>query len=813
MFQSLFCDLRYGSRMMRRNPGFTVVAVLTLALGIGMNTAIFSVLDPLLLRNLPVSHPGELVLVDAAGSMSNAGAWESYAFERIRDQSTAFSGVMAFVPVSLDQVVRNGRSGSASGEVVSANYFSLLGLRPYAGRLVVTDEDCGNVAILGFDYWLREFNADPKALGKTVVVQGSPRTIIGITPPEFFGMRVGEAADLYLPSSPGKAMNNSNAPALDWVTVIGRVKPGMSSAQALSALQPLFQQIQQESQIPAASRRQVMDHLVLTPASRGLSALRTRFSLPGRILMCVVGLVLLIACSNVGNLLLAQGAARRREITVRLALGAQRLRLVRQLLTESAVLAIVGALAGVLVSQWASRLLVAALSDARTHVTLSTTLSSRVLLFSLAITVVAGLFCGLVPAFSATGVDISQNIKAYAADPRRGVQGRIGSIVVVAQVAMSVTVLVAGGLLLRSLLNLETMDVGFDRDHVLSLDMNGNTASHTPEQVKSFYDQLLGKVRGLPGVLSATLSTFAPMSGRMIGVNVRVEGYTAGGGEEMHVFLTAVRPGYFNTLGIELLRGRDFSPQDSPSSPRVAIINRSLARHYFGNLDPVGKRLEFVEGNRTLQIVGVAANSKYLSLREDATDFVYLDSLQNPSPAVVRGTLSVRVAGSTGSLRKTLPELIHSLDGSVHATRVATLRELTDDSLHIDRLIAALCGTFSLLALTLTCVGLYGVLSFSVARKSSEIGIRMALGAEPGDIFRLFIARGMRLLIAGLLIGLVAALASTSLLKALLFGVGRGDPITFLAICLLLAMTGFAACLVPAWRATRVDPLVALRNE
>jgi predicted permease len=813
MFPSLFSDLRYGARMLRRNPGFTFVAVVTLALGIGANTAIFSVLDPLLLRNLPVSRPGELVRVDAAGSMSNAGAWESSAIERFQGDHAVFSGVLAFVPVSIDEVVHNSRSGSARADVVSANYFSVLGLQPHAGRLIAADEECGNVVVLGFDYWLREFNADRTALGKTIVVQGTPRIIIGITPPDFFGVRVGEAADFYLPSSPGKAMGDSDAPALDWVTVIGRLKPGVSSTQAVSALQPIFQQIQAESKIPAVERRQVMDHLVLTPAARGLSALRSRFSLPGRILMCVVGLVLLIACSNVANLLLAQGAARRREITVRLALGAQRLRLVRQLLTESAVLAIAGALSGVLVSQWASRLLVAALSDAQTHVTLSTTLSGGVFLFSLAITVMAVLFCGLAPAFSATRVDISQDIKAYTADTRHGIQGRLGSILVVGQVAMSVTALVAGGLLLHSLLNLETMDVGFDRDHILALDLNGKTVGHTPEQVKNFYDQLLEKTTGLPGVRSATLSSFAPVSGRMIGVNVRVQGYTAGAGEEMHVFLTGVRPGYFNTLGIELLRGRDFTPQDSPSSPRVAVINRSLARHYFGDRDPVGKRLEFVEGNLTLQIVGVVANSKYLTLREDATDFVYLDSLQNPFPSAVRGTLSVRVAGRAGSLRNTLPELIHALDGSVHITRVATLRELTDDSLHIERLIATLCGTFSLLALTLTCIGLYGVLSFSVARKTSEIGIRMALGAEPRHIFRLFVGRGMWLLVAGLLIGLAVAWASTSLLKTLLFGVGRGDPITLLSICLLLALAGFAACFFPARRATRIDPLVALRNE
>jgi predicted permease len=815
MLHALLQDLRYAARMLWKNPGFTAVAILTLALGIGANTAIFSILDPLLLRKLPVSHPDELVRVDAAGSLGNIGAWEKLAYERFRDNSPVFSGVMAFVPVSLDDVAYNGESSSARAEVVSANYFNVLGLHPYVGRLVATDEESGNVVILGFDYWQREFGADTKAVGKTLVVQGRAQTVIGITPPEFFGMRVGESADFYLPRSPERTLVNSNTQDLDWVEVIGRLKPGVSPTQALTALQPTLQQIKTESELPEIEIHQNMDHLVLTSAARGLSALRHRFSLPARILMCVVGLVLLIACSNVANLLLAQGAARKREITVRLALGAQRLRLVRQLLTESAVLAAAGALGGVLAAQWTSRLIVAALSDARTQVSLSTGLNGRVLLSSLATTLLALLLCGLAPAFSATRVDISQDIKTYAAGRHHG-PARLGNFLVVGQIALSVTVLVAGGLLLHSLFNLETMDVGYDRDHILALDMNGNTLKHTPEQVKIFYDRLLEKSGALPGVRSAALSSFAPVSGRQIGINLRqVEGYTANPGEEMKVFLMGVRPGYFGTLGIALLQGRDFAPQDSLNALQVAVINRSLARHYFGDRNPVGKRLQTNEGNRTWEIVGVVADSKYLNLREDATDLVYLGMVKQGTgnQAELRSTLSVRVMGSAASLRNTLPGIIRSLDSSVRITRVATLRELADDSLHIDRLIAALCGTFGLLALTLTCVGLYGVLSFSVARKSSEIGIRMALGAERGHIFRLFVGRGMRLTMAGMLVGLVGALASTSLLKGLLFGVGRGDPISLIGICLLLALAAFVACYLPARRATQVDPLVALRNE
>ncbi|HEY6252866.1 MAG TPA: ABC transporter permease [Candidatus Angelobacter sp.] len=814
MIASLIHDFRYGLRQLWRNPGFSIVAVLTLALGIGANTAIFSVLDPLLLRKLPVQRPDELVRIDAAGTLSNIGAWESFAFERLRDQTGAFSGVMAFVPVSLDDLVHDGRSAAARGEIISGNYFDVLGVQPYAGKLRPAGQDLGNSVILGFNYWQREFGANADVLGKTIQVQGAQCTVIGITAPEFFGMRVGEAADVYLPSSPGKSVGITNAPSLDWVTAIGRLKTGVSLAQARSSLQPVFQEIKKESQIPEVEQQQVMDHLLLTSAAQGLSALRHRFSLPARILMGVVGLVLLIACSNVANLLLAQGSARRREMTVRLALGAQRWRLIRQLLTENAILAIVGALGGLLLAQWTSRSLVAALSDSQTQVTLSTSLNGRVLLFSLSATLLAALVSGLVPAFSTTRIEISQEIKTYAADSRRGFRARLGSLLVVAQVAMSVTALVAGGLLLHSLVNLETMPVGFDRDHVLAIDMNGNGAGYTPQQLKNFYDRLMEKTEAQPGVRSATLSSFAPISGREYGINLRVEGYSARPGEEMKAFLTTVRPGYFNTMGIELLQGRDFTFQDSPTSPRVAIINRSLARHYFGEQDPTGKRLEFVEGNQAFQIVGVAGDTKYKDLRENTLDIVYLDNLQRASSTpVIRSTLSIRAAGDLTSLRSTLPEVVRALDPSVRVTRMATLRERIDDSLHTDRLIATLCGTLSVLALTLTCVGLYGLLSFSVTRKTSEIGIRMALGAERGHIFRLFISHGMRLVVLGLLIGLAMAFASTSLIKTFLYGVGRADPFTMIGICLLLAMAAFAACFLPARRATRVEPLVALRNE
>lgn len=678
------------------------------------------------------------------------------------------------------------------------------------------DNEAGNVAVLGFDYWQREFSGDKAVVGKILVVQGKALNIIGITPPEFFGMKVGEAADFYLPMMPGKELSSTaSSPSLDWVIVIGRLKPGIAAAQALPALQPVLEQIHRESLVPEVEKRQVMGHLVLTSAARGLSALRYRFSLPARILMGVAGLILLIACSNVANLLLAQGSARRREITLRLALGAQRVRLVRQLLTESALLAGAGALAGLLTARWASRLIVASLSDPQTHVVLATPLSGRVLLFSLVSTLFSVLVCGLIPAFSATRVDMGQDLKLNAGTAGHSTRTRLSRLLVVGQVAMSVAALVTGGMLLHSLFNLESIDVGYDREHVLAIDMDGSVPRQTAEAVKGFYDRLLEQTEALPNVRSAALSSFAPVSGRMIGVNLHVEGYSARSGEELKAFLCGVRPGYFNTLGITLLQGRDFDLQDSPDTPQVAIVNLSLARHYFGNEDPIGKRIEFVEGGRTLEIVGVVADAKYYDLREATTDFVYTDSLQGPSrdPRVIRSTLSVRAGGSVNPLRHTLASLIRSLDPSVRISRSATLQERIDDSLHTDQLIAALCGALSLLALSLSGVGLYGVLAYSVAQRTGEMGVRMALGARREHIFRLVVGEGMKMVAIGLLLGSAAAVALTGLLKNLLYGVRRGDPVTFLGICLLLVVAAALACYVPARRATRVDPMVALRNE
>ncbi|MGB8837623.1 MAG: ABC transporter permease [Candidatus Acidiferrales bacterium] len=823
---SLWQDVRYGLRVLAKNPGFTALAVLTLALGIGANTAIFSILDPLLLRKLPVRNPDDLVWVTATGTFGRpAEISELETYYAYRDKALAFAGVVAFSGMAPYEIIYDGRKISANGELVSANYFATLGVRPYAGRLLADADEHGPPAlVVSFNFWKRSLDSSPDAIGKLLTfgdqsdatrtgsVPGHTFTLIGIAPPEFFGAKVGESPDFYVP------LGSTELPTQDywqaqWVTILARLKPGVSLAQAQLGLEPLLQEIEKASTLPQLERDEDYAHVLLIPAARGLSDARENFSLPARILMFVVGFLLLIACGNVANLLLARGLARKREFTVRLALGAGRWRVVRQLLTESALLAIAGASAGLAVGQWTSKILLTSLSTRQLPVILSTGLHPRTLLFAAVTLVLTVLVCGLAPALAATRGELAEELKVQGPGSQRSsAQSRLGSILIVAQVALSMMLLAAAGLLLHSLFNLETFDAGFDRDKVLIVSMSGYSASRTRDQVAQFYAQLLARVKQLPGVHSASYSSFTPISGKEVGVNVVVEGYTLRPGEVANERFVGVSPEYFETMGIPLLAGRDFTEADvhpdsaSNLSTTAAIINRTMAHRFFPRASPLGKHFRFVEGNRPpLEIVGVVADSKYNDLREAPADFFYIPG--------THGDLEIRTAGSAKALSAPLHAILNSLDSAVTITAISTLREQVDESLHSDRLIAALCAAFSLLALILTCIGLYGAMAFNVARRTSEIGVRMALGAHPRDILRLVVGQGMRLTLTGLLLGIAAALTTGSLLANILFGVKQTDPLTFLVVSAILLSAAVLACYLPARRAMRLDPITALRDE
>jgi predicted permease len=807
-------DVRCGLRMLRKSPGFTAVAVLTLALGIGANAAIFSILDPLLLRKLPVQNPDELVLVRGAGSIHSEDGSEYSSYLIYRDNNTILSGVFAAGDISNAPVMSNGQTLQVEGEPVSGNFFSVLGVRPYLGRLL--DDSDGRpaagepVVVLSFNYWRYAFDANNAVVGKTILIRGAARTIVGVTPPGFFGVDVGRDPSFYIPIG--------SSPKSDawWVWIFGRLKPGLSLAQAQAGLDPIFKQAMLASSLPEIEKQQDMSRLVLDPAARGLSQLREKFSLSGRILMAVVTLVLLIACSNVASLLLARGTARRKEITVRLALGAGRWRLVRQLLTESALIGLIGAAFGLLAAAWASRILVTSLSAENSHIPLAAGVNGRVLLFSFGVLVLSVLLFGLAPALAATCGGLAQGLKVQSSSI--GAKGRRSLLLkspVVIQVAVCVAVLTGAGLLLHSLYNLETADVGFDRNNVIAVSFSC-CADRTPDRSLALYNQIIAKAKSLPGVQSAGIASYSQTNG-LLGINVAVEGFAPRSVGEQHVFFNAVSSGYFETLEIPILSGRDFMDQDNANAPFAAIINRTMARHYFGETNPIGKRFRFVEGKwPPIEIIGVAADSVYNDMREETPDYVYVKRQQlkalHPTPGV-GGVLDVRASGNAKLLAGPLRDLIRSFDSTATITSIKTLREQIDLSLHPDRLIAALCSIFSALALVLTCIGLYGTLSFSVAQRTNEIGIRMALGARPGNIFGLMIGQGMRLVIVGLVIGAAGALASASLLAKLLFGVKGSDPVTFVGVSVVLMVAAILACYLPARRAMRVDPMVALRDE
>lgn len=818
----LWRDFLYSARSLARTPGLTAVAILMLALGIGANAAIFSILDPLLLRKLPVQNPDSLVF------LGNAGLWnaarsvdydtaitsELIAYRHYREENRVFSDVLFFTGTEEYNLTRGDEASSVSGETVSANYFSMLGVRPYLGRLIGTQDGNGTtaspVAVLSYAYWQRAFASNQEVIGLTISLENTGWSfdplqshiyrIIGVAPLSFSGVEVGRNPDLYLP-----APNSGDSPA--FVTIVARLKPGISLAQARASLAPVYQETVRDSKLPAVEKQHDMAGLAIEPIAHGLSRVRDKFGLAAQIAMALVGLVLLIACVNVANLLLARGISRRRELTVRMALGAGRWRLIRQMLAEAALLGSGGAIAGLFAANWTTKSLVAALSTKQLPVQLDATLDAHVFAFAAAVLAVTVLLCGLIPAISVTRGDLTCDLKVSGANAvNAAARSRLGNLLLAAQVTISAIVLVAAGLLLHSLFNLETYDLGFDADQVLAVTLSGKAAS------PALYDQLLDRAKHLPGVRAAAYSALLPLHGEVLGINISVPGYTSRSAAETHAFFNDVSPGYFGAMRIPLLAGRDFMPQDAAAQPpRVVIINRAMAQYYFAGRDPIGQELALAEGvpRPPLRIIGVVADSVYFGIREKPTDVFYLPY----GRATARTSLVLRASENPAALAGAASGLVHSLDRSVKIESIETMRHQVNESLHEDRLIGLLCGVFAALALALTCIGIYGVLSFQVARRTNEIGIRMAVGARRRDILALVMLRGIQILFAGLAVGFVGAFVVTRAMAHMLFGVSPSDFLTYATVGLVLLLATLAAIYFPARRAMRVDPMVALRYE
>ena len=837
-FERLWQDIRYAFRQLKRSPGFAIATILILALGIGAVTAVFSLIDTALLKMLPVHDPEQLVELRAVNPAFDVNYAFSYpAFKSFENQTQVLAGALAFRKLPDVDVEMEGRSELAQGQVVSGDYFSVLGVRAILGRTILaTDETAPGqnpVAVIGYDYWRTRFALDPGIVGKHALLNNAPFTIIGVTSPEFYGVQPGERVGISIPLTmvaavnPGWAAAGSPADALkapfrNWLHIIGRLQSGVSREQATSRLAGVFAQSMREAAAslagspidsPAVRQAFLNFRLQLEPGSQGLASLRRQFSRPLWIVMAVVGLLLLITCANVANLLLARSHARERELAVKLALGAGKRRLIRQMLTESVLLGLTGGAMGIWMAYWGSRSLLALMARGRNPVSLSVHPDLTLLAFALAVSVLTALVFGIMPALRAADVNpshgLTQGTHTNAAATTRY---RWGRSLVVFQVAMSLVLVIGAGLLARTLANLRNFYPGFNRDNVLLFSVNPPMIGYN--DVVPLYERLLGRLQAIPGVHSASLSVHEPLSTNVSTTSVRVQGPSSQQGEDLAaVNIEPVGPDYFATLEAPVLRGREFSSRDRNGTPKVAIVNETTARHYFGDADPIGRSVSipgFVGDPSWIEIVGEVRDIKVHELREPATAMLYVPLFQLPEGGA---TFEIRTAVDPSQVETAVLAVVSDIDRRLPVYAVKTLDSQLEDVLVQERLVASLSALFGLLALLLTCIGLYGLLAYTVNRRTGEIGIRMALGAERGRIVRMILGETLLLIGCGLLIGVPAAALASRLITSQLFGLKPGDPITFLAACLVMAAVALAASYWPARRAATVDPMRALRTE
>jgi len=838
-------DLRYALRSMRANPGFTAIAVASLALGIGVNTAIFSLVDQLLLWSIPAREPDRLVKIEGGYS-------DAYPFYReYRDRNQVFSALFAsgrHLPVGVRP------EGAPTVEVghvhyVSGSYFPALGIGAAAGRIITPLDDlapgASPIAVLSYRYWQRRFAGDLNVLGRKFAVNGFPLTIVGIAEKGFGGIYNGQDPDAFIPltmypTTNPAALRAWNTPNMFWLQTMGRLKPGISIQQAQAAMQVLWPQAAEainDAAVKAGGRRRkfVEQRITLSPGARDTSSGRKTMVDPLRILAIATGLVLLIACANTANLLLSRASGRRREIAVRLAMGATRARLVRQLLSESVTLAAAGGAIGLAVAWWG----VSAMARASV---LSTGLRFRpslgVLACSAGLTLLTGVLFGLAPAFRTTGLTLTETIKDGGAASQSGSRLRLGKALVVSQVALSLALLVGASLFIRTLRNLNSADVGFERENIVIVDIDPTNLGYRGHRLRVFYDQLLERARRIPGVRSAALSTMTPMGNYALSYSFSAEGYQAKQGEDLIALANPISTGYFTTLGIPMMLGRDFRPEDQPTvtpgdsmmaaigrsgggtneapanaSP-VCIIDEGLARRFFPGINPIGRHISYEDrytAEGALEIVGVVKSAHYFEIKTaDREGIFYIPSWSNGAEA---RWLGVRVAGDSGALLAAIRREVRNLDPNVPVLQTRTMQEYFNSNMARERMIALLSGFFGMLALGLACVGLYGVAAYAVTQRTREVGIRMALGAQRGQVVGMIVRESLVPVLIGIAAGLAGAIAVTRLIAGLLYGVAPRDPLSMApAACAMLAVALIAVA-VPARRASRVEPMKALRYE
>jgi predicted permease len=835
----LWADIRHGIRQLRRSPGFTSVALITLALGIGANTAIFSLIDAALLKMLPVRDPQQLVeLKTMSPTIGTEDSFSYPAFKAFRGRNKALQGALAFRKLYNMDFEVDGQGGLANGQLVSGNYFSLLGVKAALGRTIVqADESVAGqnpVAVIGYDYWRARFALDPAIVGKKILLNNASFTIIGVTETGFYGLQPGTRIDVSVPlttinlvrpdfAAAGTPYDTLKAPFRTWLHVMGRLEPGVTRERASASLQPLFAEQMREAaeslhgpSFETAVRKEMLaTTLRLDAGGQGLAALRLQFSRPLWVVMAVVGLLLLVTCANVANLQLARANTRQREIAVRLTLGAGRLRLVRQLITESALLALAGGALGLVFAFLGSSSLLGLLTHAQSPVVLTVRPDSAVLGFTLLVSLLTALFFGMIPAWRAARLDMTPALMQSARSRGEG-QGRsrVGKALVVLQVSASLVLMIGAGLLGRSLENLRDFNPGFNKDNVLLFSLNPMMTGYTDTQLVPLYERMLDRLKAIPGVRSASFGIHSPLSSSFSSAIVSVQGYTPQPGQELTpVGIEVVGPDYFKTLETPVLRGRDFTAADRAGAPKVAIVNETMARYYFGDADPIGRQVSIpsYRGDASwLQIVALVKDARYHDLREQSTPAIYLPLYQAPESGI---TFELRTALDPSGIESTALAAVKATDSRLPVFDVKTLGSQLDDSLVEERLVASLSSMFGALALLLACVGLYGVMAYTVNRRTGEIGIRMALGAERAQIARMVLRESLVLVAIGVIIGALAAIGASRLIASQLYGVRPGDPDTFLAACAVMAVVTIVASYLPARRAASVNPIQALRSD
>lgn len=821
-------DVRYALRILAKNPGFTFVVVLTLALGIGANAAIFSLTDKVLLQSLPVNDPAQLAVLSAYDPKDGPDIQSSFSYamyQDLRDRNDVFSGVIARGGAQMN-VSYADQNERVRGELVSGNFFEVLGVRPWAGRLFTQDDDripgAHPVAVLSYDFWQRRFNKDPNIIGQTILVNEHPLTVLGVTPPNFYGIDLSGSPDVRLPLMMTPIYNPLPPTRLQsrrhqWLSVMARRKPGVSTEQAQASLDVLYRQIRESEaqQLPPGvstfdRERFLAGKIAVLPGDQGLRHLQVEMKTSLLLLLGATCAVLLILCANLANLMMARATVRAPETAVRLALGAGRLRLLRQWLTEGVVLSILGGALGVVIALWIKAALMSFIpADFRANLNAPT--DWRLYAFILVLAIVIGLAFSFVPAIQVARQAFVAGLRLETRSFTSG--GRLFSFrsaLILVQVALSLPLLVSAALMLKTLQNLRAIDTGFNKENVLFATVNPALNGYTPEHSLNFYDELLAKTRALPGVSAASLASDTPISGGWDQLGIVVEGYTPREGERTSSDVTVVSPDYFKVLGIPLINGRDFNEQDRLGTPKVVILNEKMARHFFGSTDVLGKRIG-LEKTPDMTVVGVVKDAQYIDLRRNTRRHFYMPATQEKQ--LTNMTLHVKTSTEPNTVAESLRVELKTLDPHLPLYNIKTLSTEIDESLTQERLVTGLSWAFGTLATLLTALGLYGVLTFSVARRTREIGIRVALGAQRSDVFRLIMIRGVVLVGVGVAIGLGASFAFARLMESLLFGVTPNNPWTLAFVSLGLIAVALLACYIPARRATKVDPLEALRYE